>query len=213
MGTLSSGEVMAEITTSVDDLNRRLETYTAQMVRQARWEADLLKSDFLADVPLDQAMPLAERAVRTAEQATATIDRLAPAVERAVVVAESTPKLIASEREAAIKALQVELASTIRFAQGESTNALAYLTQERIAALRTLDERVAIERKALTEELNRLSLKIVDHAIWRVAQLAGIILVAFFVSAVLLLLLTRRLFPLGQGPHGIQRPVHFSEDP
>jgi hypothetical protein len=82
--------------------------YAEQLVRQARWEADLLKSEILTDVPLDQAMPLAERAVRSAEQAAATLDRLAPAVERAVAVAESAPKLITSEREAGIKALQEE---------------------------------------------------------------------------------------------------------
>ena len=120
-GALSTGEVVADITTSVDDLSRRLEVYTEQLVRQARWEADLLKSEILTDVPLDQALPLAERAVRTAEQAAATLDRLAPVVERAVVVAESAPKLITSEREAAIKVLQEELARTIRFMQEERT--------------------------------------------------------------------------------------------
>ena len=65
MGTLSTGEVMAEMTTSVDDLSRRLEVYSGQLVRQARWEADLLKSEILTDLPLDQALPLAERAVRS----------------------------------------------------------------------------------------------------------------------------------------------------
>jgi hypothetical protein len=212
-GSLSTGEVVAEITTSVDDLSRRLEIYSDQLVRQAHWEADLLKWEILNDVPLDQALPLAERAVRTAEQAAATMDRLAPAVERAVVVAENTPKVIASEREVAIKALQVELARTIAFAQDERTAALAYLTQERIAALKTLEERLAIERKTLTLDLDRISVQVVDHAVWRVAQLAGVILVALFVGAVLLLLLTRRLFPLGQSPGGIRREVHVSADP
>jgi hypothetical protein len=160
----------------------------------------LLKSEILADVPLEQALPLAERAVNSAEQAAATMDRLAPAVERAVVVAENTPKLITSEREAAIKALQDELARTIKFAQDERTGALTFLTQERIAVLKTLDERLTIEREALTKDLDRISVQVVDHAIWRVAQLAAVILVALFISAVLLLLLARRLFPVGQSP-------------
>jgi septal ring factor EnvC (AmiA/AmiB activator) len=204
-GALSTGEVVYEITTAVDDLSRRLDIYSDQMVRQARWEADLLKSEILADVPLDQALPLAERAVRTAEQAAATVDRLAPAVERALSVAENTPKLITSERKEAINALQVELARTIRFAQEERTAALAQLTQERIATLKDLDERLEIERKALTVDLDRISVQVVDHAIWRVAQLAAVILIALFISAVLLLLLTRRLFPVGQSPNGIRR--------
>jgi hypothetical protein len=203
-GAVSTGEVMADITTTVDDLSRRLEVYSDQLVRQARWEADLLKSQILSDVPLDQALPLAARAVRAAEQAVATMDRLPPAIERAVVVAENTPKLIASEREVAIKALQVELARTIRFAQDERAGALAYLTEERIAALKTLDERFAIEGKALAEDFSRISVQVVDHTLWRVAQLSAVILVALFIGAVLLLLLMRRLFPLGQSPNGIR---------
>ena len=199
-GALSTGEVVAEITTSVDDLSRRLEIYSEQLVRQARWEAELLKSEILSEVPLDQALPLAERAVRTAEQAAATLDRLAPAVERAVGVAESAPKLITNERETAIKVLQDEWARTIRFMQEERIAALAYLTQERIAALKSLEEKMELERKGLTEDLDRVSVKVVDHAVWRVAQLAGLILVAFFTGLVLLLLLTRRLFPPAQHP-------------
>jgi hypothetical protein len=199
---LSAGEVVAEVTTSLDDLSRRLEVYAEQLVRQARWEADLLKSELLTDVPLDQALPLVERAVRSAEQATATLDQLGPEVERAVAVAESAPKLITSEREAAIKVLQEELTRTIRFMQEERIAALAYLTQERVAALKSLEEKMEIERKGLTADLNRISAQVVDHAAWRAAQLCLLILVALFTGLVLLLLLTQRLFPPVQPPKG-----------
>ena len=64
--------------------------YAEQLVRQARWEADLLRSEILSDVPLDQAMPLAGRAVKSAEQAAVTLDRLAPAVERAAAAARDS---------------------------------------------------------------------------------------------------------------------------
>ena len=197
MGSLSGGEVMVEMTTSVDDLNRKLEIYSGQLVRQARWEAERLKSEFMADVPLDQVLPLAERAVRTAEQAAAATDRIVPAFERAVATAESAPQLLSSEREEAIKALQMELARTIQFAQEERAVALAHLTQERIAALQTFDERLAAERKALTDDSSRISQGLVDHAVWRLTQLAAVILIAVFICTVLLLFLTRRLF-LGQ---------------
>lgn len=195
MGTLSTGEVLTDVTTTIDDLSRRLEVYSGQLVRQARWEADLLQSEIVADLRVDQALPLAERGVRAAEQAAATVDRLTPAVERAVAVAENVPKLITSEREAAIKALQDELARTIRFVQEERIAALAHLTEERIAALKTLDERLEFERKAVAEDLDRISVQIVDHAIWRVTQLVAVTLVLLFISGVLLLLVTRRLFP------------------
>jgi hypothetical protein len=195
MGTLSTGEVMATMTTTIDDLSRRLEIYSGQLVRQARWEADLLKLEVLTDLPLDQALPLAERTVRSAEQAAATLDRLAPVVERAVVVAESAPKLITSEREAAVKLLQEELARTVLLMQQERIAALSYLTQERIAALKSLEQKIETERKGLTADLDRISVEMVDHAAWRLAQLSVFILVALFVGLALLLLLTRRLFP------------------
>ena len=200
-GAFSAGEAVTDITTSVDDLSRRLEVYAEQLVRQARWEADLLKSELLTDVPLDQALPLAERAVRTAEQAAATLDRLVPVVERAVVVAESGPKLITSEREAAIKVLQEELTRTIRFVQEERLAALAELDRERVAAFKSLEETFELERKGLTADVDRLSVGMVDHASWRLAQLSVLILVALFTGLVLLLRLTRRLFPPVRSPN------------
>jgi hypothetical protein len=90
--TLSVGEVVADLNTAVEDLSRKLEVYSDQPVRQARWEAVLLKSELLADMPVGQVVLLAERAVRSAEQAAATLNWLAPAVERGVVVAESAPQ-------------------------------------------------------------------------------------------------------------------------
>ena len=200
-GGFSAGEAVTDITTSVDDLSRRLEVYAEQLVRQARWEADLLKSELLTDVPLDQALPLAERAVRTMEHAAATLDRLAPVVERAVVVAESAPKLIRSEREAAITVLQEELTRTIRFVQVERLAALAELDRERVAALKSMEETFELERKGLIADFDRISVGVVDHASWRLAQLSVLILVALFTSLVLLLRLTRRLFPPVRSPN------------
>jgi hypothetical protein len=42
---------------------------------------------------------------------------------------------------------------------------------------------------------------VVDHAAWRAAQLSVLILVAFFSGSVLLLRLTRRLFPPVRSPN------------
>jgi hypothetical protein len=189
-GSVSAGEAVVEMTTSVDDLNRRIEVYSDQLFRQARWEAKLFKAEFMAELPVAQALPLAERAVKSAEQAVATVDRLAPALERAVGVAETAPTLIASEREIAIKALQEELTRTIRFVQDERVAALEHLTKERGAALKELHESMVEERKALTLDIEQISLKVVDHAFWRAAQmLAGVLalLVVGLVAAVFIL--------------------------
>jgi hypothetical protein len=152
----SYGEAVAEVTTTVDDLNRKLAIYSDQLFRQARWEAELFKADLMAELPIAQAFPLAEGAAKSAESAMASLDRLASAIEHVVGVAESGPKLITAEREAAIKTMQNELTRTIEFAQ-----------QERIAALKELHEAMVVVRKALTQNIDQMSLKVVDHAFWR----------------------------------------------
>src|SRR5678816_2109028 len=91
------------MTTAVDDLNRRLEVYAQQLMQQARWETDLLKMQMREDLPLDQAVTLAERVVKSAEEAAGAASRLPPTLDRAVTIAESAEKLISSEREAVIK--------------------------------------------------------------------------------------------------------------
>jgi len=155
----------------VDDLNRRLEIYSDQLFRQARWEAQLFKSELLTNLPVTQVMPLAERAVKSAEQTVATVDRLATALERAVGAVENAPKFVAGEREVAIKAVQDELTRTIKLVQ-----------EERVAALKELHENMIVERKALTRDLELIGLKAVDHAFWRATQLFAAGLVFLTVS-------------------------------
>ena len=192
-GSLSAGEAVAEITTTVDDLNRRLEVYSDQLFRQGRWEAQLFKSELMAELPVAQALPLAERVVKSAEQAVATVAHLAPTLERAVGVLETTPKLIASEREAAIKAVQDELTRTIKFVQDERVAALDRLTSERLAAIKDLQVTVVAERKALTQELEHISLRVVDHAFWRAAQLLAAVLVFLAIGLVLAVFFFKRI--------------------
>jgi hypothetical protein len=191
----STGEVVAEVTTAVDDLNRRLELYSNQLFRQVRWEAESFKSELLSDFKPDQVLSLAERAVNSAERAVATVDRLAPTIERALGAVEGVPKLLLSERTAVLKALQDELTRTIKFVQEERIVALDHLTKERIAALNEMRDTVIAERKALTQEIEHLSLKVVDHAFWRATQLLALLFVALFVALVVALFALKRSGP------------------
>jgi len=186
----SSGEAVAEITTSVDDLNRKLDVYSDHLLRQVRWEAELMGGDLgLADVP-----PLAERAVRSAEKAVEGFDRLAPGFERALAVAESTPALVASERKAAIDGFGKELTRTIAFLQEERIAALKQITVERIGAVDGLTEAVSEERKQFDRDVERIGLQLVDHAVWRLAQLVAAALAFLGAGIVAVLLLVRKLF-------------------
>ena len=111
-----------------------------------------------------------------------------------MIVAENTPALVASERQAAIDALSQDLTRTITFLQQERIAALQQVTAERIAAISAISQTVTDERKALHEDIKRNGLELVDHAVWRLAQLTAATLIVLAVGTVAILVLARRLF-------------------
>lgn len=187
-------EMVGNLSISVDDLNRRIEIYSAQLLDQARWQAELFTMDMTGDLKVDQALPLATSAVESAGRAVESMDRLVPSVERTLSVLEKVPELVAIERTAMISAIQAELSRTIAFAQEERIAALRHITTERIAAVKELHDAIVQERRAMTQDLDRMSVNVVDHAFLRAAQLCGAVLVVAFIGMVVLLLLVRRLF-------------------
>ena len=188
--TWSTGEAVADITTSVDDLNRKLDVYSDHLFRQVRWEGQLLGDDLkLADVP-----PLAERTAQSVEKAATALDRIAPSFERVATVAEGAPALLTSERTAAFDGFGRELTRTIAFLQQERIEALKQITAERIAAVGDLTHTMSEERKALDQDIERVGLELVDHAAWRLAELVAATLACLGVGMVGFLVLVRKLF-------------------
>ena len=188
--TWSTGEAVADITTSVDDLNRKLDVYSDHLFRQVRWEGQLLGDDLkLADVP-----PLAERTAQSVEKAATALDRIAPSFERVATVAEGAPALLTSERTAAFDGFGRELTRTIAFLQQERIEALKQITAERIAAVGDLTHTMSEERKALDQDIERVGLELVDHAVWRLAELVAATLACLGVGMVGFLVLVRKLF-------------------
>src|SRR5689334_18495646 len=45
---VSATERIADVTTTLDDINRKLEVYSGQLFRQARWEAQRMKLELVA---------------------------------------------------------------------------------------------------------------------------------------------------------------------
>jgi soluble lytic murein transglycosylase-like protein len=138
--------------------------------------------------------PLAERSVQAAESLAAAFDRIAPGFERLAAVAETTPAFVASERKATIDSLGGELTRMIAFLQQERLAALKQVTQERIAALETISKAASDERNAFERDIERVGVEVVDHAIWRLAQLLAAALVCLGLGTVGILLLVRKLF-------------------
>jgi hypothetical protein len=123
---------------------------------------------------------------------------------------DTAPQFIDSERGAVQQAVHEEVSRTIQFAQQGMTAMFDEVTKEQTAALLELHRNISEERTAFTQDLEQLSLKVVDHAVTqdleqlsltvvdhaflRIAQLAGGIVLVIFVGFVVLLYLTRRLF-------------------
>jgi hypothetical protein len=189
---LSAGQAVAELSDTIDDLNRRIEIYSDQLFRQARWEAQLLQSNLADDLKLDTARPLAERALASADKGISTLDELAPLLERAVSTAADAPDLIAKERIAALTDLGNELTRTMTFVQDQRIGVLQQLTRERIAALQDLHADLRAERQALTGDLEKVSLRVVDHAFLRVAQLLAAMVAAAFIGLLVFVRLWKR---------------------
>lgn len=154
-------EAFGNLTVTLDDLVRRLEVYSDQVPKQARWEAELLLLDAGRAPAIAKTLSLAEgavassdRAVEAAQRAAQVAERLAPAVERAVATVEKLPETMAAERRAALAEVRAD---------------------------------VARERKAMTDDMERLTLQVVDHAFWRACQLTGAVIGIALVAAVFLL--------------------------
>jgi hypothetical protein len=188
------GRVIAEVTTTADDLNRKVEVYSDQLFRQARWELERFRMEMVSELRADEAIPLVDRAVTTAAQAVATIDRLAPAVERALTVAQEGPRLIASEREAALKAMHEEVTRTIQCVHEVRVAALEQVGKERGTAMHELDEALHQQRERVMGDVDQMATKSIDYAMQRLARLMAVAMGAAFGAALLGLFLARRLF-------------------
>jgi septal ring factor EnvC (AmiA/AmiB activator) len=187
-GAFTTTEVVGDLSVTFDDLSRRIDIYGAQAFEQARWQAELLAMDMADQYEVSAVIPLAERAVLSAEEATSNLQQVIPSLNRALASVEAAPEVVSRERATTIEAVQAELATTIQFVQGERIAALEHLSEEREAALLSLHETLAAERAMLAEQAREISHEIVDHAFLRLSQLAAgfLVVVAILLFAALL---------------------------
>jgi len=191
--TFSTQEVAGNVLVTLDDLSRRLDIFSAQLLDQARWQAELFAMDQAASLELDQTVPLVNRAAESVPQVAPAIVQLDSTLSNSLAVLPQVPDLITSERTAALAAVHDELTRLTNFASENVLATLSRLSEERLAAMRELREAVAAERLTVVAEMDRISLKVVDHAFWRAAQLLAAAALVGFIAAIVLPLLWRRL--------------------
>ena len=171
--SFSPTEAVGNLVVSVDDLNRRLEIYSAQLLDQSRWQAELFLTDFTREHQLEKAVPLAEQAVRIAGQAADDFTRIVPVLEGSLSTLEKALPLAESAVTSAGRAVEaldrtipaverslavVEKAPALVAAEREAAmkalsaelrRTLAFFDGERLATLKQLDA----ERKAVVQDL------------------------------------------------------------
>ncbi len=176
-----------EMVTTVDDLNRKIGVYSAQLPEQARWEAELLILDVLGYYRLDET---AERMPQFMDQAEKTMDNANVALIEANGLMQDIPELIDEERNAILAKLTEER----KIVMGElnkywddayneletiRTEALANLQAERV----TLQNFISKERQAAIDDVDQMRRELADDIFYKALILLALI-------AVYLLLLT-----------------------
>jgi hypothetical protein len=180
----SAFEYVADAAATSDDLTRKLDVYGDQLFRLARWEVERLQ--------LDQAVPLAERAVKSAEQAATTVDRLAPALEGSLGVAQGVPKLLTAERETVLKAVHDEITRTLQVVREERITAFAQISKERGAASQEIGQALSAQATQLTGDADKMVTRQIDYVIEKSTRLVQIAMAVAIAVVFVVLLLRRR---------------------
>jgi hypothetical protein len=126
-------KVVGSLAITMDDMLRQIEAYTANIPKQARWEAELAILELAGAENFERTVELIPVLLDTTEQLASQIDDL--------------PALVSHEREAVLKALR-----------RERIESLAFLRQERLETL----NQVSVEREAVLEHTEQLRIAITD---------------------------------------------------
>jgi hypothetical protein len=159
-----------ELTTRI--LDSRVDQIQQTMLKEARWQAELLMADMAKQPVVDSLM--------------GQLGRVTSSVERLTLVAESTPDLVERERLAALLAVTQERIAVLEALTAEREAVMAGLSAERAAVVEALHE----ERVATLKDAEAAAARLIDHALeYQLNVLINHVLLKIFLGAALLLLL------------------------
>ena len=180
---------VADAAASVDDLNRKLDVFSDQLFRQARWEVERMELEVLRDLQGDETFKSANQMLKSASQAMATVDRLTPIVERSLGMAQDVPKMIATERETALKAVHDEITRTLAAVREERIIALEAVSKERATASKEISEALSMQASQLARDADLLATRKIDYTLDKATRLVAISLaIAIAVVAVVVVI-------------------------
>jgi hypothetical protein len=162
----STFATVSDVEQTARDIDYRLGFMSESMLKQARWTVELALDDAVQRVDVDDAMILLQQ----------TLDRLD-------IIADELPRLVEQQRDALFAAVAAEREATFVSIDAQRVDTLRSLTAEREALFAGVaNERAQIhamirgEREAAVADLEgvveRSLEKVVDHAFWRLLQIA-----------------------------------------
>jgi hypothetical protein len=176
------------VSETLDSLSQRLNTYAAQLPKQARWEAELLIADAEHEPVVAGVLGDVHALGATARAANLLLGDVPGLVE-----GEASPirRMLAAERRSVLVGVNTQRLETLEYVTGERVAVVAAVREERIAlvaALRqerieTLAEVDAIKSRAIESGVAGLR-GLVDYALFRVAALLLFLILAAAVAAV-----------------------------
>jgi hypothetical protein len=212
LGIKTSIKTLAE---GLGDLTDRLDSYNVYLPKQARWQAELLLTDFTHDPQISTALSNIAELSGTAKEATSSIDRMPDLVNqtRDMMTANIASQRLSAQAffdEQRIKtlfALQQERIATMAAMDGERLAATADFRKERQAALETLrGQEIAVmtEFEAFsaktTQDLDAKGRGLIDYLFLRALELMLLMMVLCAVVAWVLLRKFRRHPRTGADP-------------
>jgi hypothetical protein len=194
---------VGEVSDLIGDLSERLNTYAAQVPKQARWQAEILLAGMTGAHSVEGALGDLHEVGTAARRATDLMGDVSGLVGKASGLVGDLPALFTAEREI----LAAERRAVLAGIHDQRVQTLGYLTAERVALLAAArDERMALvaalhqERIESLVEVDAIKTRgidsafaglrdLIDYALWRVAAL----LVGLMLGTTMLAVLAYRL--------------------
>ena len=186
--------VVGTVSDTLENLSERLNTYAAQLPKQARWQAELLASQMTTGLKLEQAVDDFHDVATTARKASGVLDGIPALIDL-------ERNIIAGERRAVLAGVDSQrlqtLAALKEYVTGERVALVSAVRDERVATVAAVDqERLAtiaavetMRKQTLDSSLNGLR-DIVDYTIWRVAMLVAALMLLAAVLGIVAVRLT-----------------------
>jgi hypothetical protein len=162
----------------IENLSERVNTYAAQLPKQARWQAEILITGMAGALGVEGALGVVHDVGTAARRATDLLSEVPSllSAERDILAAERRAILadVNSQRVEALEYMTGERLAVLAAAREERMAPAAGLRQERIETLIEVD---AIKTRAVDSVLAGIK-DLVDYTLWRVAALTFCLMLA-----------------------------------